>query len=154
MYAFITTALRKWKPEPFLVHWWIVHVCFVQVTIWNIVYRSWRRSRSLMRALSYWYLISDARRCEINRKVRAPRRVSMSGVPHIVTWIKQTWIKRQWTIKGDRLLIANFSHGKTSTFFSMTFKDFLLVGKKKMLAGNCMHVIKSKKSYQGHRCGK
>ena len=28
------------------------------------------------------------------KKVRAPRRVSASGAPHIVTWIKQTWIKK------------------------------------------------------------
>ncbi len=29
--------------------------------------------------------------------MRAPRRVSASGAPHIVTWIKQTWIKHQCT---------------------------------------------------------
>ena len=34
----------------------------------------------------------------MNRKVRAPRPVSASGAPHIVTWTKQTWIKRQCTI--------------------------------------------------------
>ena len=33
----------------------------------------------------------------MNRKVHAPRCVSALGVPHIVTWIKQTWIKRQCT---------------------------------------------------------
>ena len=28
----------------FSVHWWIIHVCLVQVTIWNIVWCSRRRS--------------------------------------------------------------------------------------------------------------
>ena len=32
------------------------------------------RSHASVRALSYWYLLSDPRRCEMNRKVRAPRR--------------------------------------------------------------------------------
>ena len=51
-------------------------------------------SRASVRALSYCFLLSDPRRCEVNRKVRAPRRVSASGAPYIVTRIKQTWIKR------------------------------------------------------------
>ena len=55
-------------------------------------------SRALVHALSHWYLFSDPRRCEMNRKLRALRRVSESGAPHIVTWIKQTWIKRQCTV--------------------------------------------------------
>ena len=38
----------------------------------------------------------------MNRKVRAPRRVSESGAPHVVTWTKQTWIKRQCTLKEDK----------------------------------------------------
>ena len=33
----------------------------------------------------------------MNRKVHAPKRVRASGEPHIVTWIKQTWIKHQCT---------------------------------------------------------
>ena len=44
----------------------------------------------------FW--LYDPRRCEINRKVRDPRRVSASGAPHIVTCIKQTWIKHQCTV--------------------------------------------------------
>jgi len=34
-------------------------------------------------------------------KCGAPKRVSASGAPHIVTWIKQTWIKCQCTNLGD-----------------------------------------------------
>ena len=41
----------------------------------------------------YLYWLCDP----INRKVCAPRRVSASGAPQIVTWIKQTWIKHQCT---------------------------------------------------------
>ena len=40
------------------------------------------RSRASVRALFYWYMFCDPRRCENNRKVRAPRRVSVSGSPH------------------------------------------------------------------------
>jgi len=46
------------------------------------------RSRTSVRTLSYWYLLSGPRRCEMNRKVGTPRGVSASGVPHIVTWTK------------------------------------------------------------------
>ena len=53
-----------------LVHWSFIHVCFIQVTLFN------------------WYLLCDPRRCEITWKVRAPRRVSASGAPNIVTWTK------------------------------------------------------------------
>ena len=55
------------------------------------------RSRALVHTFLYLYWLCDPRRCEINRKVRAPRRVSASGAPHIVTWIKQAWIKHQCT---------------------------------------------------------
>ena len=56
------------------------------------------RSRASVRALLYLYWLCDPRRCEINRKVRASRRVSTLGAPHIVTRIKQTWIKHQCTV--------------------------------------------------------
>ena len=55
------------------------------------------RLRASVRALFYCYLLSYPRRCEMNRKVRAPMRVSALGASHIVTWIKQTWIKCQCT---------------------------------------------------------
>ena len=41
-------------------------------------------SRISVRALSYWCLLSDPRRCEMNRKVGGPRCVSARAVPHIV----------------------------------------------------------------------
>ena len=55
----------------------------------------WRPS---VRALSFWYLFCDPRRWDNGRKLCAPRRVSASGAPHVVTWTKQTWIKHQCTI--------------------------------------------------------
>jgi len=55
----------------------------------------WRAS---VHALFYWYLLCDPRRCEINRKVRAPRHASESGAPHVVTWTKQTWTKHHNTL--------------------------------------------------------
>ena len=55
------------------------------------------RSSASVRAFLYLYWLYDPRRWEINRKVRAPRHVSASGVPNIVTWIKQTWMKHQCT---------------------------------------------------------
>jgi len=71
------------------------------------------RSRTSVRALSF-PLWSDPKRCEMNRKVRAPRRISASGAPHIVPWIKQTWIKRQCTpvpicysLRGKRISNSN-----------------------------------------------
>jgi len=73
------------------------------VTILNIV---WRSQRAYVRSLFYWYLLCDPRRCEINWKVRAPRRVNVSGVPHIVTWTKQTWIKHQCTTLAQSLCLA------------------------------------------------
>ena len=36
----------------------------------------------------------------MNRKVRASRRVSASGAPHVVTWTKQTLKKNQCTKEG------------------------------------------------------
>ena len=44
------------------------------------------RWHTSVRALSYWYLFCDPRRWDNSRKVRAPRRVSASGAPHVVTW--------------------------------------------------------------------
>jgi len=57
-------------------------------------------SRASVRALIYLSWLCDPRRCEINRKVRAPRRVSASGAPHIVTWIKQTSMHRKFVADG------------------------------------------------------
>jgi len=72
------------------------HVCFVQVTILKLVWRN-------RRALSYWYLFCDPRRWDNSRKVRAPRRVSTLGAPHLVTWTKQTWTKQQCTASSSIL---------------------------------------------------
>ena len=53
--------------------------------------------RASVRALFYWYLFCDPRRCDNSRKERAPRRVSASGAPHIVTWTRPTWLKHHNT---------------------------------------------------------
>ena len=50
-----------------------------------------------MRALFYWYMLCDPRRCDNRRKVRALRRISALGAPNVVTWTKQTWIKHHNT---------------------------------------------------------
>ena len=55
------------------------------------------RWRASVCTLFYWYLLYDPRRCDNSRKVRALRRVSTSGAPHVVTWTKQTWIKHHNT---------------------------------------------------------
>ena len=86
----------------FWVLWCFVHVCFVQVTIVNIV---WRSRQTLVRALFYLYLFCDPRKCDNSMKVRAPRRVSASGAPHVVTWPKQTWIKHHNTDEHNNCLI-------------------------------------------------
>ena len=69
------------------VLWCFVHVCFVQVTILKLV---WRSRRASAQALSYWYLFCDPKRWDNSRKLHAPRRVSTSGAPQVVTWTKQT----------------------------------------------------------------
>ena len=55
------------------------------------------RWRASLCAIFYGYLLCDQRRCDNSIKVCAPRRVSASGAPHIVTWTKQTWIKHHNT---------------------------------------------------------
>ena len=63
----------------------------------NLEHRLALPTRSCASVRALLYRLCDPRRCEINRKVSAPRRVSASGAPYIVTWIKQTWIKHQCT---------------------------------------------------------
>ena len=55
---------------------------------------SWRPA---VRALFYWYLLCDPRRCDNNWEVGSQRRVSASGALHVVTGTKQTWIKHHNT---------------------------------------------------------
>ena len=93
------------------------------------------RWRASVCALFYWYLLCDPRRCEINRKMWAPRRVSTSGAPHIVTWIKQTWIKHQCTVItcGTHQLITNttqccyFSHTLLTLWDLLGFNCYILL---------------------------
>ena len=78
--------------------WWCIdELSMVVLSKWQFgtSFGAPTRSRGSVCTLLYLHWLCDPRRCEINRKVRAPKRVSASGAPHIVTWIKQTWIKHQ-----------------------------------------------------------
>ena len=62
-----------------------------------------------VRALSYWYLFCDPRRWDNCRKVCAPRRISVMGAPHVVTWTKQTWTYQQCTQFATNILVIFFN---------------------------------------------
>jgi len=84
-----------------MVHWWIIHVCFVQVTILNIVWRSRRADVPPCAHFSNnisWVIQEGVKWIE-----KCPHR-GASGVPHVVPWTKQTWIKRQCTLTSWMLL--------------------------------------------------
>ena len=63
-----------------------------------------------VRALSYWYLFCDPRLRDNSRKVRAKRRVSASGAPHVVIWTKQTSTLQQCTAQGENTSIHMRRH--------------------------------------------
>jgi len=73
------------------------------------------RSRASVGALFYRYLSSNPR-CEMNRKVHAPRRVSASGAPHNVTWTKLTWIKNQCKETVSKILRKCCTKGTQSRY--------------------------------------
>ena len=80
--------------------WWIDELSMVVLSKWQFgTLFSAPDKLTHLGLLTFIYLncLCEPRRCEIHRKVRAPRHVSASGAPRIVTWIKQAWIKRQCT---------------------------------------------------------
>ena len=78
LYSFVIKEyVSTWR-----VHWCFIHVCFVQVTMW---WRSRRADASRVHARTfYWFHIFLDDTTNIRRKVRAPRRISASGVPNNV----------------------------------------------------------------------
>ena len=82
-----------------------------------------RRWRASVHALFYLYLLCDPRRSDNYRKVRAPRRVSASEAPHVVTWTKQTWIKHHNTV--DNMLAP--SHSELCITIIYVYKKFLVL---------------------------
>ena len=90
------------------------------------------RWRASVHALFYCYWLCDPRRCEIKKKVSAQRRVSMSEAPHIVTWIKQTWINHQCTSVeyGSSALFNGVRHalrGQGHQIWSIIWRSKMLI---------------------------
>ena len=127
------------------VLWCFVHVCFVQVTILKLVWRSWRADAP--RALSSWYLFCDPRRWDNSRKVRAPRGVSASGAPHVVTCTKQTWTEHQCTVLSPLWISISMIH-KLHSKFQFTLCQRFLVMREAFCKSNL------KKSKRGKLTGK
>ena len=80
-----------------------VHVCFVQVTILDIVWRS-RRAE----AFRCVHFSSDIY-CEIQEGVKSmekcARHTRASGAPHVVTWTKEAWITHQNTYISNSIIL-------------------------------------------------
>ena len=74
--------------------------------------------RNLFGALSYWYLFCDPRRWDNSRKVRAPRRVSASGAPHIVTGQNKHGHNNSAPLKGG---LHSPSHGLKLAWNSLKY---------------------------------
>ena len=102
------------------VLWCFVHVCFVQVTILNIVWRSWLAD---VPRWDHWYLLCDPRRCDNSRKVCAPRRVSLSGAWCLMSlaWTKQTWIKHHNTANNFKLFWIKPNWVPIAKIFEVSF---------------------------------
>jgi hypothetical protein len=87
-----------------LAHWCFIHVCFIQVTkVWHSRHAHTPWSWTSLTAIGC--LIQED--VKLIEKARAPKRVSVSGVTHIVTWMEQTWIKHQWSRRFIALLQHN-----------------------------------------------
>ena len=81
----------------FLVFWWIIHVCFVQVTIMPIVGTAAVHFMPYGTSTSHWNIQFDPGRCDNTRNALAlPSCDSASGAPHIVTRTKKL-IVQQYT---------------------------------------------------------